>query len=84
MTNFFNTLPRQSAHRLPVYNPLLNLANTNDELQVLQVSRANVEKLLKEREITPSEKGAFLERLVNVFSKAGQPSVLCLSLRFLC
>jgi len=79
LTNFFNTLPRRSAHRLPVYNAILDLANTNNELQVLQVSRADVEKLLKEREITPSEKSAFLERLVNVFSKVGQPSILCLS-----
>jgi len=30
-------------------------------------------------EIVPSEKDAFLERLVDVFSKAGHPYVLCLS-----
>ncbi len=84
MPNFFNMLLRQSALRLPVYNTLLDLASTNDELHELQVSHADIEKSLKEREITPSEKGAFLERLVDVFSKAGQPSVLCLSLRFTC
>ncbi|KAH8989688.1 PCI-domain-containing protein [Lactarius akahatsu] len=72
LTNFFNTLPRQSALRLPVYNALLDLASSNDELHVLQVSRTDVEQWIKEWEITPSEKSTFLERLVEVFSKAGQ------------
>jgi translation initiation factor 3 subunit M len=72
LTNLFNTLPRQSALRLPVYNALLDLASTNDEVHVLQVSRTDVEQWLKDWEITPSEKSAFLERLVDVFSKAGQ------------
>jgi translation initiation factor 3 subunit M len=73
LTNFFNTLPRESPLRLPVYSALLDLASTNDELHGLQVSRADVEKWIKEWEITPSEKSTFLERLVEVFSKAGQP-----------
>jgi translation initiation factor 3 subunit M len=34
-------------------------------------------KWLKEWEITPSEKSAFLKRLVDAFSKAGQRYVLC-------
>ncbi|KAH8988769.1 PCI-domain-containing protein [Lactarius hatsudake] len=72
LTNFFNTLPRQSALRLPVYNALLDLASANDELHVLQVSRTDIEQWIKEWEITPSEKSTFLERLVEVFSKAGQ------------
>ena len=59
-----------------------DLASTNDELHVLHVSRADVEKWVREWEITPSEKGAFLERLVGVSSKAGQSCVLCPSLRF--
>ena len=82
LTNFFNTLPRQSSLRLPVYKALLDLASTNDELHVLQVSRTDVEQWLKEWEITPSEKSAFLERLVDAFSKAGQRYALCFSLRF--
>ncbi|KAI0296093.1 hypothetical protein B0F90DRAFT_1811347 [Multifurca ochricompacta] len=44
-----------------------------DELHVLQLSRADVEKWLKEWEITPEEKSTFLKTLVEVFSKAGQP-----------
>jgi len=84
LTNFFNTLPRQSALRLPVYNALLDIASTNDELHVLQVSRTDVEKWMKEWEVTPSEKSTFLERLVDVCSKAGQRYVLCPSLRLTC
>ena len=38
---------------------------------MLQVSRADVEKWLKEWEVTPTEKSAFLKTLVDVFSKAG-------------
>ncbi|KAI9441075.1 hypothetical protein BJY52DRAFT_1195241 [Lactarius psammicola] len=42
-TNLFNTLPRQSALHLPVYDMLLNPANTNDELHVLHIPLPNVE-----------------------------------------
>lgn len=54
---------------------LLELASSNDELQVLQVSRADVDKWLKEWDISPAEKSAFLKTLVDVFSKAGQQYV---------
>ncbi|KAI0294537.1 PCI-domain-containing protein [Russula brevipes] len=72
LSNLFNTLPRQSALRPPVYTTLLQLASSNDELHVLQVSRADVEKWLKEWDIAPAEKSAFLKTLVDAFSKAGQ------------
>jgi hypothetical protein len=42
---------------------------------MLQVSRSDVEKWLKEWDITPTEKSAFLKTLVAVFSKAGQQYV---------
>ncbi len=71
----FNTLPRPSALRPLVYKVLLELASSNDELQVLQVSRADVDKWLKEWDISPAEKSAFLKTLVDVFSKAGQQYV---------
>jgi hypothetical protein len=72
LSNLFNTLPRQSTLRHPVYTALLKLASSNDELHVLQVSRSDVEKWLKEWDITPTEKSAFLKTLVDTFSKAGQ------------
>ncbi|KAH9174493.1 hypothetical protein EDB89DRAFT_1848868, partial [Lactarius sanguifluus] len=67
-----------------VYDALL--ASTNGELPVLRISRPDIEKWLKERMIT----SAFLERIVNIISKAGQsyPSsasplhlLTCLALR---
>lgn len=73
LSSLFNTLPRHSALRLPVYKTLLELASSNDELHVLQVSRGDVENWLKEWDITPTEKSAFLKTLVDVFSRAGQP-----------
>ena len=42
---------------------------------MLQVSRSDVEKWLKEWDITPSEKSAFLKTLVDAFSKADQQYV---------
>ncbi|KAH9167146.1 hypothetical protein EDB89DRAFT_1998690 [Lactarius sanguifluus] len=61
----------QSPLRLPVYEVLLDPSGTDDE--VLRVSRADVEKWLKERVFMPSVMSAFLERLIDVLSKAGQP-----------
>ena len=72
LSNLFNTLPRESALRPSVYKALFELASSNDELHVLQVSRAEVEKWLKEWDVTPAEKCAFLKTLVDGFSKAGQ------------
>ena len=42
---------------------------------MLQVSRSDVEKWLKEWDIAPAEKSAFLKTLVDVFLKAGQQYV---------
>jgi translation initiation factor 3 subunit M len=62
--------------RLPVYKVLLHLADSNDEVHVLQLSRADVDKWLNEWDVAPAEKSAFLKTLVDVFSKAGQTYVL--------
>ena len=75
LSSLFNTLPRHSALRLPVYKTLVELASLNDELYVLQVSRSDVENWLKEWDITPTEKSAFLKTLVDAFSKASQSYV---------
>ena len=55
---------------------LLELTNSNDEVHVLQLSRADVDKWLNEWDVAPAEKSAFLKTLVDVFSKAGQTYVL--------
>ncbi|KAI0265916.1 hypothetical protein BC834DRAFT_924157 [Gloeopeniophorella convolvens] len=73
LTNLFNALPRTSALRLPVYTTLVELASANDELHVLHVSRADVEKWLGEWAVPADTKAAFLQTLADVFDKASQP-----------
>jgi hypothetical protein len=72
LSNLFNAIPRTSSLRLVVYNTLLDLATANDELEVLQLSRGDVEKWLTEWDITPDEKSAFLKRIVGAYQKADQ------------
>lgn len=73
LSNLFNATPRQSALRLPVYNSLLQIATTNNELNVLGLTRADVEKWLNEWTITPEEKSTFLKSIVDAYAKADQP-----------
>lgn len=73
LSNLFNATPRQSALRLPVYNSLLQIATTNNELNVLGLTRADVEKWLNEWTITPEEKSIFLKSIVDAYAKADQP-----------
>jgi translation initiation factor 3 subunit M len=75
LSNLFNAIPRTSSLRLVVYNTLLDLATANNELEVLQLSRGDVEKWLSEWDITPDEKSAFLKRIVIAYQKAEQPYV---------
>lgn len=75
LSNLFNAIPQTSSLRLAIYNTLLDLATANGELEVLQLSRADVEKWLSEWEITPDEKSAFLKRIVDAYQKAAQPYV---------
>ncbi|TFY82705.1 hypothetical protein EWM64_g1301 [Hericium alpestre] len=71
LSNLFNALPRTSELRLSVYKTLLDLASSRDELDVLQLSREDVQKWLEEWAVSPSDKTAFLKTLVDVFAKAG-------------
>ncbi|KII95260.1 hypothetical protein PLICRDRAFT_34102 [Plicaturopsis crispa FD-325 SS-3] len=71
-SNLFNALPRRSPLRLTVYNALLSIASTNDELVVLHLSPHDVEKWLGEWEISPAEKSEFLKTIYIAFEKAGQ------------
>jgi translation initiation factor 3 subunit M len=56
-----------------VYNTLLRVATFNHELEVLGLSKIDVEKWLKEWQVSPEEKSAFLKSIVDAFAKAGQP-----------
>jgi translation initiation factor 3 subunit M len=71
----FNAIPRTSSLRLTVYNTLLDLATAKDELDVLQLSRTDVEKWLSEWDISSDEKSAFLKRIVEAYQTAAQPYV---------
>ncbi|KAI0751139.1 PCI-domain-containing protein [Daedaleopsis nitida] len=72
LSNLFNAIPRQSALRLPVYKTLLELASANDELDILGLSRSEVEKWLSDWEVSSEEKSEFLKLLVDVNRQAGQ------------
>ena len=72
LSNLFNAIPRISPLRVRVYNVLLETATANDELDVLQLSRADVENWLTEWDISPDEKSEFLERIVDAHLRSGQ------------
>ncbi|KAI0065733.1 PCI-domain-containing protein [Artomyces pyxidatus] len=73
LSNLFNALPRTSALRLSVYRTLLDLASSNDELDFLQFSRADIAKWLQEWDVSSADKSAFLKNLVDLFTKAEKP-----------
>ncbi|KZV94255.1 hypothetical protein EXIGLDRAFT_767316, partial [Exidia glandulosa HHB12029] len=70
LTNLFNALPRTSPLRLPVAESLIALAD--DDLDVLQLSRPQVEKWLAEWDIPLETKSAFLKKVADGVAKAGQ------------
>ncbi|THV08227.1 PCI-domain-containing protein [Dendrothele bispora CBS 962.96] len=72
LSNLFNTIPRTSPLRLSVYNTLLSIAVSRDEIDTLSLNRADVEKWLKEWEISPEDKSAFLKNIVDAYAKLGQ------------
>ncbi|KAJ6616235.1 PCI domain-containing protein [Mycena sp. CBHHK59/15] len=72
LSNLFNAIPRKSPLRLSVYTTLLDLATSNDELDALQLSRLDVEKWLREWDISAEDKSAFLKSIADAYEKAGQ------------
>ncbi|KAK0206856.1 PCI domain-containing protein [Desarmillaria ectypa] len=75
LSNLFNALPRTSPLRYLVYNSLLDTALSNDGIEVLQLSKAEVEKWLSEWDISPEEKSTFLKSIVDACAKSGQPTM---------
>ncbi|RDB19879.1 Eukaryotic translation initiation factor 3 subunit M [Hypsizygus marmoreus] len=73
LSNLFNAIPRTSPLRLAVYNTLLEIASSTDDLETLQLTRGDVEKWLSEWDISPAEKSAFLKTIVDAFEKADKP-----------
>ncbi|KAF8806297.1 PCI-domain-containing protein [Phlegmacium glaucopus] len=70
LSNLFNTLPRTSPLRLLVYQSLLATANAHDDIDVLELTKADVEKWISEWDISADEKAAFLKSIVDAHAKA--------------
>lgn len=70
LSNLFNSIPRKSSLRLPIYTVLLTLAETNDELEVLALTAEDVDKWLDEWPNSNEEKTTFLRHLETAHLKA--------------
>lgn len=76
LSNLFNTLPRTSALRLSVYQSLLALADSNENLNALGLQISDVEKWLSEWEISDATKASFLKSITDAYTKTEQPYVI--------
>ncbi|KAF8638604.1 hypothetical protein AX17_002145 [Amanita inopinata Kibby_2008] len=72
LSNLFNAIPRFSSLRLPVYVTILDLASVNGEIEVLKLSRADVERWLSEWDISEAEKAAFAKRIADAYARSNQ------------
>ncbi|KAJ6515439.1 PCI domain-containing protein [Mycena sanguinolenta] len=75
LSNLFNALPRKSPLRLAVYTSLLDLATANEDLAALQLSRVDVNKWLREWDISSEEKSKFLKTIVDAYEKSGDLAI---------
>lgn len=72
LSNLFNALPRNSSLRLSVYKTILQIAVADDSINILHLSRSDVEKWTNEWDISPEDKSAFLENIVDAYAKSNQ------------
>jgi translation initiation factor 3 subunit M len=73
ISNLFNAIPWNSPLRLTVYQTLLQIATSKDELDVLELTKSDVEKWLSEWEVSEEDKASFLKSIVDAYIKAEQP-----------
>ncbi|KAJ3783178.1 PCI domain-containing protein [Lentinula aff. detonsa] len=73
LSNLFNALPRNSSKRLSVYNTILSIAVADNSINALHLSRSNVETWLEEWEVSSEDKSAFLQHIVDAYTKSSQP-----------
>jgi len=73
ISNLFNTIPKTSPLRLTVYQSLLQIAVSKDDLNVLELTKSDVENWLSEWEISAEEKSAFLKSIVDGYTQAELP-----------
>ncbi|KAI3616701.1 pci domain-containing protein [Moniliophthora roreri] len=74
LSNLFNAIPRTSPLRLAVYRTLLDTTASNEEIDFLNLSRADVDKWLGEWDISAEEKSAFLKDISDAYAKSDQLS----------
>ncbi|KAF8559437.1 hypothetical protein OG21DRAFT_1431600 [Imleria badia] len=72
LSNLFNATPRSSALRLPIYTTLFQLAARNSDIEVLALTKSNVERWLKEWDVSDDEKSQFLKTIIDELTKAGK------------
>ncbi|KAG6861869.1 hypothetical protein C0995_011166 [Termitomyces sp. Mi166 len=73
LSNLFNATERTSSIRPQVYSALIQISSVNGDLDVLQITRRNVEKWLSEWNITPTEKASFLKIISSAYKAESQP-----------
>ncbi|KAG8807680.1 hypothetical protein FRC19_006390 [Serendipita sp. 401] len=74
LSNVFNALPQASPLRPKTFLLILNLASKNDELDVLHLHKAEVDKWLEEWDITVEERAQFCKEIADALFKASQPA----------
>ncbi|KAF8204770.1 PCI domain-containing protein [Pholiota molesta] len=78
ITNLLKTISASPSERLSVkyrMYTLIQIATSKDDLDVLELTKSDVEKWLSEWEISPEEKSAFLKSIVDAYVKAEQPTI---------
>ncbi|KAI6034905.1 hypothetical protein F5J12DRAFT_3670 [Pisolithus orientalis] len=75
LSNLFNATPRTSALRPPIYTTLLELAISNNQLDVVSFSKPDIERWLKEWSVSDEEKSQFLKFIVDILVQSGRPYV---------
>lgn len=72
LSNIFNSLPSSSSNRYNVFVSLLELANKNDELEVIADAISSIPCWLSEWNISAQEKAALLESVATKLQEAEQ------------
>ncbi|KAG9317807.1 hypothetical protein JVU11DRAFT_2030 [Chiua virens] len=72
LSNLFNAAPRSSALRLPIYTALFQVAAARGDFQALSLKNSDVERWLKEWDVSDEERCQFLKIIIGALTKAGK------------
>ncbi|KAG8968542.1 hypothetical protein FRC03_006942 [Tulasnella sp. 419] len=67
LSNLFNLLPHRSPLRLQAYSALIDLAVSQEDIEVLQINQKDIQRWLLEWDISQEERSAFLKRICDAF-----------------